>query len=144
MLLKKSNSFQTLQKHCGKITRSKGFDVSRIVEQCLLFASEVAEALEVVKPIPGTIQTEEDSKALGFMVAFVKLMEEFEKFRKNAKQAPNFQVEVVDKDNFEEELADLQIRLLSFVDVNFPNFEKKVVEKMKVNAERAYKHNKQF
>lgn len=133
---------------CADITKSKGFVVENYPAQVLLMATEVAEALAVVCP--------EDEQLASLRGMFVSMMNMVEFFRKNhawdkgwvwdssaamngGKSFPTL------KENFLEELADLQIRLASFVAGNglMEEFMAALTKKMGINQGRPYMHGKQ-
>jgi len=145
MKISELEKFDDIMKCCASITKTKKFDVSRVPEQLLLVASEMAECLEVVIPKENTIVTEQDAYVVDVIARFITLMKEFETFRAaNKNNMPSFSYTISDKANFKEEIADTFIRLFSFCGIMEPKILNKIKEKIKINKKRPVKHGKAF
>lgn len=129
-----------LIEECSAITKSKGFDVSQHDSQLMLIATECAEAMEHV-----TYSSNDELN--DYILRFVKLMQEFELYRENVTDFIDDTV-VLDRhlEKHLEELADIQIRLCSYVGGNgyTEAFLDALQAKMKKNGERPRLHGKGF
>lgn len=127
---------------CAATTKSKGFNVENYVAQLLLMGTEISEALENLIP--------KDSELYHYQHQFQALMDAVENSRRNHAWNSDWEwsshLGSPDRnfDNFLEELADLQIRLGSFVDGNglTDGFKKALESKGQKNKERAFLHGK--
>ena len=129
---------------CAETTVNKGFNVANYVAQLLLMGTEISEALE-------DLIAKDDQLHL-LQRQFVSMMDTVEHLRRHTKWDADWEWDdslYVDphgvKANFLEELADLQIRLASFVGGNniTDEFIRALEKKMEVNKGRPYLHGKQ-
>lgn len=136
-LTRSNMEIQELFKTCSEITKSKGFDVSRHCSQLLLMASEIAEALEEVSPAMGKVEK--------FKRGFSFLMNDFENFRQNSKDAIDHS-DICNPEHYLEEIADLQIRIASYIGgLNLTDdFIDALTKKIEVNRNRPMLHGKGF
>jgi len=128
-----------LIRNCAETTKSKGFDVSQVGTQVALFATEVAEALELVSATG-------DQVTDGYIDTIRKASTNFEAYRKHAKGIHADASEIVDLEAFLEELADILIRIFSFAGGNGYDelFVAALKNKMTRNQSRPEKHGKNF
>lgn len=121
--------------NCAATTLSKGFNVKNYPAQLLLMATEVGEALENVWP--------KDDELVGLCAQLVLFSQKVERLRKQREWSDEWEWAKRDE-NLLEELADIQIRLASFIGGNdmTDDFMKALVEKMKVNRDRPHLHGK--
>lgn len=125
---------------CSETTKSKGFDVSQVATQVCLIASEVAEALEL-------ITESENAMTDSVTVQLVQLMAEYEAYRKRANgYLDTSRIMEVNQEAFIEEMADIQIRLASFIGGNdlTEEFLNVLRKKMDKNKARPHRHGKGF
>jgi len=150
-----------LYKECWEITKSKGFDVSMMPEQIMLIASECAEALAAMR-IDEVPAPEASESMLRVVDEFRRVMATLEAIRRHkckvtklmfTLSSPHADPRLADRDtaelarqNFLEELADIQIRLASFVEGNglTDEFLAALRAKMEKNKTRPHKHGKSF
>lgn len=127
-----------LIKACAETTKNKGFDVTQVGTQVALFTTEIGEALELVTPTG-------DQVTDAFIASIREASENYEAYRKHAKEHQDHS-EIIDVYPFLEELADIAIRIFSFVGGNGydDTFIYALVEKMAYNATRPEKHGKGF
>jgi len=125
-------------KECADITKSKGFDTSQYATQIALIATEVAEALECVSST-GDPTTDYAIKSLENVCEF------FEDYRKRAKGYKDAS-QIIDLTHMLEELADVVIRVSSFVGGNGweEQFNSIMRDKMEKNRNRPPLHGKGF
>lgn len=125
-------------KECADITKSKGFDTAAHVTQIALIATEVAEALECVGD-SGVLTTDLFKEELK-MICY-----KYEQYRKTAKQYTD-RSEVKDLHHMLEELADVVIRVSSYVGGNGweEEFNSIMRDKMEKNRNRPPLHGKGF
>ena len=123
---------------CAEITKSKGFDTSAHATQIALIATEVAEALECVTD-SGVLTTDK------FVYDTIHRCEQYEQYRKEAKQYTD-RSEVKDLPHLLEELADVVIRVSSYVGGNGweEQFNSILRDKVEKNRNRPRLHNKGF
>ena len=127
---------------CGKITEEKGFDVSKTPEQTLLMVTELGEALEDIDLAEN--YGEDEVKMEKMLESVIAISNEIERIRSNTETDLDFEIE--DLDHYIEELADVVIRIFSYVYGNDLNklFIKILKEKIKTNADRDYLHGKKM
>lgn len=127
---------ETIQE-CGETSRDKGFgeSLSNVPGQLLLIATEVAEALEPV--LPHDLELNEYRRRLLVLCAEIE----------NSRKARAWQADwhQLHPPNILEELADICIRVFSFVEYNGHTeaFLKQLRQKMDYNKTREYRHGKQ-
>ena len=129
---------EELIEQCGKITAEKGFDVTQIRTQIALFATEIAELLEHVS-------SSHNIKTDVFTFDLVAASMKYECYRgeANAYEDKSF---IINETAFLEELADLQIRMASFIHGNglTDDFSQALKAKIEKNKTRPMKHGKGF
>lgn len=125
-------------KECADITKSKGFDTSQYATQIALIATEVAEALECVSNT-GDPTTDYAIRNIEGVCEF------FEDYRKRAKGYTD-NSKIIDLHHMLEELADIVIRVSSFVGGNGweEDFNTIMRDKMEKNRNRPPLHGKGF
>ncbi len=131
---------------CAEVTKSKGFKVDLHATQIALMATEVAEALEHVE-MWSSGEERVDSVTRQFIAELVTASEKFEHYRKSP-----LAIEHVDESkiksiyHLEEELADLCIRVFSYVGGNDRSmqFLASLRAKIEKNKGRAALHGKRF
>lgn len=131
---------EALIQNCAANTKSKGFDVSQNGTQVALFVTEIGEALEHVTPTG-------DSMTDAFIQMIRRTSENYEQYRKQSRGNPHVdESRILNQEQFLEEIADIVIRIFSFVGGNgYTNaFIYQLVEKMAYNATRPEKHGKGF
>lgn len=123
---------------CAHITKSKGFDVSHTGTQVALFTTEIAEALEHVTPTG-------DDVTDNFIASIIQLCNNYEAYRKHAESHSDTS-QVTDQEKFLEELADILIRIFSYVGGNGLSspFLDQLFKKIQYNDTRPEKHGKAF
>ncbi len=134
---------KTLFKECGEITKEHGFDVTQHTTQLLLIASECAEAIECTMQA-NNFQKESDTfKCIRNI--FLTPMNWLQDYRGTSENHIDNSY-VVDYESFLEELADIQIRIASFVGGNdfTDDFIKALEAKMEKNKTRPMLHGKSF
>ena len=121
---------------CAEITRSKGFDVTQHATHIMLIATECAEALECVD---GTCSSNSFRAEL---LEWARLLEHYRKITPYYTDASV----VGGKMHLLEELADVQIRLASYVGGNgwTAEFLAALSAKVEKNRHRPHKHGKGF
>lgn len=133
-------TLQQIITECAAITKSKGFDVSQHATQTALIATEVAEALESIA-LSG-----HDSPELEEYVASLKYTSEvFEQYRKSGAYHADLS-EIIDPENHTEELADICIRVFSYIGGNdqTEKFLQVMQQKIEKNRNRPVRHGKGF
>lgn len=122
------NNLNELAKQCHERAKAKGFWDKPIETGTLLMliVSELAEALEADRK-----NKHADVKQF-----------EYEMTRVPHDYEPAFKVYI--KDTFEDEIADVFIRLLDFVGQRNIDIEKHIELKMQYNQTRDYKHGKAY
>jgi len=125
-------------KECADITKSKGFDTSQYATQIALIATEVAEALECVSNT-GDPTTDYTIKSMRDCCEF------FEAYRKKVRVYKDSS-QIIDLTHMLEELADVVIRVSSFVGGNGweEQFNSIMRDKMEKNRNRPPLHGKGF
>ena len=127
------------------ITKEHSFfkNPTGLVTQLLLVGSEIDEALQ-------SLDIDCDPIIDDLREGIQETMENLEEYRRVAENVDNDNSTVSDVDNFEEEMADIFIRMFSLV--GYIQKDKgldtdiigRVFEKMHKNMDRPYKHNKNF
>lgn len=132
-------TLQQIIEDCAAITKSKGFKTDQHATQIALIATEVAEALECTT---GNI----NSETLGFISDLRTIASRFETYRKQHKIDYVDDSAVSDQEHLNEELADIVIRVFSYVGGNgqTENFLKALAAKMHKNKQRPHLHGKNF
>ncbi len=123
---------------CGVVAVGRGFDLSQTATQVALVATEVAEALDHVlldAPLETRIFVQELRRAC----------REFEVFRQSAENYQDLSL-VTDRLKLMEELADVCIRVFSYVGGNdrTDEFLGMLLGKMRMNHHRPWRHGKGF
>lgn len=137
-----SRNIDNLIQTCADITKAKGFDTTQHATQIALIATEVAEALECVSlPI--------DQAAEAFCRKIINESSYFECYRKAVrKEACPYTDDstVKEPEHLNEELADIVIRVFSYVGGNGQKegFVQALVAKIEKNKERPMLHGKAF
>jgi hypothetical protein len=125
---------------CTQTAKDHGFNLKQHDTQLLLIATEIQEALEQ------TTWSLNDGLN-DYIREFIRLCREFEAYRKTVVNHMDNSILLPGKEeNYFEELADIQIRLWSYIGGNdfTKAFLKALKNKMKVNGDRPYKHGKGF
>lgn len=126
---------------CSETAKEKGFDVTQHQTQLTLIASEVAEALMEIHLDPSNGITYLTAKNIMYNC------NELERFRKmNTPEKHEDNSYVVNTENYYEELADIVIRVFSYVGGNGGKelFIEKLIGKIGKNKDRPHKHGKAF
>lgn len=127
------------------ISKEHGFfeKPTGITTQLLLLGTEIDEALR-------SVDTECDVIIDDIRCDFLDAMQNLEDYRRIAETVEDDKTKVKDVDNFEEELADILIRMFSMIgwlqkglDLNM-DVVGRVFRKMRKNQQRPFKHNKNF
>ena len=122
----------------AEITKSKGFDISQYTLQLLLIIDEVMEAMEELDGI-GDIAPEINM----IYLSIKETMNYFRHIRKT--KLVHDKSTIKNTDHFIEELADIFIRLMSFVEqFDSMKFEEWIIKKMEMNKNRPIRHGKKF
>lgn len=123
---------------CAAISSAKGFNLHQHATQVALVATEVAEALQHVM-VDAPFETRI------FIQNLQKSVMQFELFRKDAPGYEDCSL-VVHRMKLLEELADVCIRVFSYVSANGARdeFLAVMLGKMRMNAHRAHRHGKAF
>lgn len=122
---------------CAAITKSKGFDLANYPAQILLIATEVGEALELIES--------HDMDCDWWCQKMAELGIDIEADRNMRKWGSQWGwIHEESEDSLLEELADIQIRLASFIGGNdlTDKFIAAVEKKVEKNMERPYLHGK--
>lgn len=122
----------------GETTKSKGFNTANWPAQLLLMVTEVGEALENVVP--------DDPELSKYRTQLLALCSDIELSRKlNSWDGTFYVIGNADRGSLLEELADICIRIFSFVYGNrlTPQFLAALREKADFNKQREYLHGKQ-
>jgi NTP pyrophosphatase (non-canonical NTP hydrolase) len=127
---------------CANTTKRKGFDTSQHATQIALIATEVGEALECVS-FPVNQATEDFCRNIIDQSAY------FESYRKAIRRdaAPYTDNSTIfDQNHLNEELADIVIRVFSYVGGNDQTgpFVQALVDKIETNKGRPELHGKAF
>jgi len=126
---------------CTEITRSKGFKPEdTLALQITLIMTECAEALkELIVDI-------EDAETHNLILDIAELLDKFEEMRKEKETKDYSEIIVNRKNNFLEELADIQIRVNSLVGSLGlgEEYEQIKAEKIQRNKERPKLHGKKY
>jgi len=133
---------QDIITRCADITASKGFDVSQHGTQVALMVTEAAEALEHITPA-GDMVTD------WYIRQITLTSTAFERYRKETKDRQcDYQdvSAVVNEEGLLEELADIMIRVCSYVGGNgqTKQFVAALLAKIEKNAGRPQRHGKAF
>lgn len=140
-------NLRDLIEQCAETTKAKGFDVSQHGTQLVLMATEIGEALELLHTPYSTIVTH-DPETDKFIRQFESMCIDYERYRakKTSPHEDHSWVDIEDEHPFWEELADIQIRLCSYVGGNgwTDEFLEALQAKMQKNKTRPQKHGKGF
>lgn len=131
-------NLRDLIEQCAETTKAKGFDVTQHGTQLVLMATEIGEALEHVTATY-------DNKTDDFIAKLANECHKFEEYRCIALE--NYDESLIMDDSFFlEELADIQIRLCSYVGGNgfTEQFMEALQAKIEKNKNRPMKHGKAF
>lgn len=128
-----------LIEQCAETTKAKGFDVTQHGTQLALIATEIGEALENVTP------THNVTTDL-FIDDIKYLSSDYEGYRSMSVEQHNDASFIMNDTGFMEELADIQIRLCSYIGGNgwAEEFLAALQAKMEKNLQRPMKHGKAF
>jgi hypothetical protein len=140
-------NLKDLIEQCAETTQAKGFDVAQHGTQLALMATEIAEALELLHtPYSTTITGDKNTDK--FIRQLEDICSEFERYRalKTDPHEDHSWVDIENEHPYWEELADIQIRLCSYVGGNgwTEEFLTALQEKMERNKTRPAKHGKGF
>ena len=102
-------NLKALYKACGDITTSKGFNTSQHATQICLIATEIAEALEHVSTASCGYETKM------FIETLRTISDVYEKYRKDETISHEDNSNLENLNDFLEEIADIQIRIASYV-----------------------------
>ncbi|KAA0888723.1 hypothetical protein [Oryzomonas rubra] len=129
---------------CAEITKAHGFATDQHATQLALIVTEVAEAMECVNLL-NPADSISESVMLDFCNGILAKSYGFEAFRKSAKHHEDNSI-VVDQDHLNEELADIVIRVCSYVGGNGQTdaFLQALAAKIEKNRNRPYLHGKGF
>ena len=133
-------SMESYIDRCWRVTESKGFrPQEQIGLQLMLIASEVAEAMQE------TSVEISDSNLESHTVIFQDILEEFESKRKQVGYIQD-NTKIINRDNLLEELADVCIRVFSFVGAMelSQEFIEGLNKKIEKNKKRPVLHGKGF
>lgn len=135
-------ALQGLIEECGKITSEKGFDVTNVPAQLLLMVTEISEALENIVPVDSLL-SEHRSKLLG-LCASIELERKLTEWNNGFSTIGTTENPMTRKDGILEELADVIIRVVSFVHGNkfTTDFMEILSKKIAFNSTREYMHGK--
>ena len=124
---------------CAETTKAKGFDVTQHGTQLALMATEIGEALEVLTDTG-------DATTDYFLHKVIDYSRVFEQYRKKKTKLHIDNSAIIDPGAFLEELADIQIRLCSYIGGNglTDQFMEELQEKIEKNKNRPMKHGKAF
>lgn len=134
------NDLKEMIETCAEITQSKGFKTDQHATQISLIATEVAEALECIYPSGDQITDE-------FGEDLIELCNAFEAYRRRHKGKPYEDLsKVKEPEHLDEELADICIRVFSYIGGNkrTDQFLAAMVAKIAKNADRPHLHGKSF
>lgn len=123
---------------CGEITKQKQFPVKNIGQQVALMVTELGEAIEHLEP------SRSHPVIIEVLKAIETLSANFETER--CTQVLEDNTTITDKEGFVEELADVVIRIFSFIHGNNlkAEFEGSFFWKINYNHTRPIKHGKEF
>lgn len=129
-----------LYETCGEITSSKGFQTNQHATQICLIATEVAEALEHINITSCGYETKM------FIETLRTLSDVYEKYRKDEAISHEDNSSLENLNEFLEEMADIQIRIASYISGNnfYDEFEEILKAKIEKNKNRPYLHGKKF
>lgn len=129
---------------CAATTKSKGFSTDQHATQIVLIATEVAEALECIELEQFPTSTAEAATNI-FVRSLIWESSRYESIRK-ATLSHNDPSIVADQKHLNEELADICIRVFSYVGGNgqTKQFIDALIAKMEKNRNRPHKHGKGF
>lgn len=129
-----------LYETCGKITSSKGFQLEAHATQICLIATEVAEALEHINISSCGYETKM------FIETLRTISNVYEKYRKDETISHEDNSNLENLNEFLEEMADIQIRIASYISGNnfYDKFEEILKTKIEKNKNRPYLHGKKF
>lgn len=130
------NVLNTMAEEIYQANVAKGFDVreENLGQTLCLIHSEVSEALEAIR-------NDRNANFVGFN--FLATQEDLLELRSDTEKFKYaFESEI--KDTFEDELADVFIRLMDLAGAMSINIGNHVALKLKYNALREFKHGKKF